>query len=435
VSIASNGAIHMDSPQVAGDTVRYRIRVSWPLKKYFLNDNPYVQYTGVDLEQVDRSLLAIPMLSMLAPIAWLAGADLRAPEVDETYLHSLALLKEEYRRLRYPFSFAGNISAEKVVANRFNGSRTGLLFSGGVDSLASYLWHKDSRPDLVSIWGLTDIPHFEKRFWERMWSDIQHVADKDGVGAFQVKTNLLRSINHELLSRQIGCDWFVGATIGPLLVSFCAPLTGIRGIREVIIASGNGPDYTAITGTCLSLDNKVSWADVGVVHDAYGISRQQKLHFLCRDENRDYLSHLRVCWDSAFKTNCGECEKCMRTIAGLTVEGVDPSTCNFNVDEKTFPMIRDCFGKGKLMRTEYLTYIWADIQRHIPAVISQDTHGSSEFLTWLKKYELSHYRARRFSQKTWYLRRQLRYRRNPLPSGIRKLKSYAYIGLSRLKVM
>lgn len=43
----------------------------------------------------------------------------------------------------------------------------GLLFSGGVDSLASYIRHREKKPNLIMIWG-ADIPISQEGFWRKL---------------------------------------------------------------------------------------------------------------------------------------------------------------------------------------------------------------------------------------------------------------------------
>ena len=427
--------IAVDRPELFGNTIRFRLHVSRPLRKYFLNDVSYVQYDGIDLKKVNNSLLAIPVLSMIAPIAWAVGADIHVAELDASYLQCLAKVKDVYRSVHTNFSFSGDISAEKVITNKFGGGRTGMLFSGGVDSLTSYLRHRDSKPAFISIWGLPDIPPFEERFWDRMWTDIRSLADLDGITAFQVKTDMFRNINHELLTRQFGTGWFVGVAFGLFMLGLCAPVTAVRQIKTIIIASSYTDDFKGRYGSHPLIDNNVSWADVKVIHDGFELSRQQKVNYLCKAQNARYLSHLRVCWDSALKTNCGDCEKCMRTIVGLVIKGIDPNNCNFQVDRKTLPLIRDCFRKGRIALNEGQSFMWRDLQKHIPDQIDEDIYGSREFLAWLKGYDLSQYRVHKLSKLIWEARRLYRYKRTNAPSGLRKLKCYYYIALDRLRLI
>ena len=123
----------------------------------------------------------------------------------------------------------------------------------------------------------------------------------------------------------------------------------------------------------------------------------------------------------------------MRTIAGLTVEGVDPGNCNFDVDETTLPYIMNCFRKGRIALDYMQILLWKDIQRHIPEQIDADIHGSRKFLTWLKGYDLSKHKVNRLRNIIWGVHHLYRNGRITAPSIKRKLRCYYYIALARLK--
>lgn len=421
--------------RVSNGKIHYKLSVSRPMRKYFVQLDSYVDYIGVDLTSINDSLLIIPMLFTIAPFAWAIGADIHVDEIDASALKSLKKVKEIYRKFPSKFSFAGDIFPQKIVSNNFGGSRTGLLFSGGVDSMTSYLRHKDTRPDFISIWGLPDLPHFEKVFWKRTFTNISCLARLDSVTAFQVKTNILRSINIELLGREFGVKWFLEAACDPFLLGFTAPISALRGLGTILIASSYTQDYQSVPAAHPLIDENMAWADVRVKHDGFELSRQQKLKYLVQSENQRYLAYLRVCWDNALEKNCGDCEKCMRTITGLAVEGINPNLCNFNVDPKTFPLIKSCFVQRKISFNKSQQFMWEDIQNSIDTETEEDICGSKEFLTWLKEYNLQQYRASKFRTLLREIQRALRYKRNSLLSLTRKVKCYYYIGLSRFKIM
>lgn len=426
--------INIDELKISDNRVDFQLRVSKSLKRYFLKDNCYVQYDStLDLRNVEHSILYIPMLAMTAPIAWAVGAEVNVPKLDAAYLRSLAQVKGVFKDSDLNFSFSGEIYPGEAVTNEFGGKRFGMLFSGGVDSLTSYLRHKNNKPDLFSIWGVPDIPPFENKFWSTMWAEISDLADRDTIRAFQIKTDMFRNINRELLNKEFGISWWGDVTGGLFLLGMCAPVTAIRGIGTVIIASSYTQDFQKALGFHPSIDKNVSWADVTVLHDGYKMSRQQKVQYLCRNENIGYLSHLRVCWESAWRTNCGNCEKCFRTIVGLVLEGVDPNKCNFDTNTKTLPYIRDCFRKGKIALTEGGLFMWRDIQKHIPEHINTDIRGSHEFLAWLREYDLSQYRVNRLRKSLWQAYHFYRNKRIKAPAIKRKIRCYYYILLNNYR--
>lgn len=147
------------------------------------------------------------------------------------------------------------------------------------------------------------------------------------------------------------------------------------------------------------------------------------------------MSHLRVCWEWVLSRNCGNCEKCFRTIAGLVAEGVDPNHCNFNVNEATFPYMMDCFVKGRVGLDDMQICLWEDIQQRIPERIDTDINGSREFLEWLREYDLSMHKARRLHSLLWEAQRLCRNGRLNAPSIRRKVRCYWYILLAKLRLV
>ena len=430
--------IAVDRPELFGDTIRFRLHVPKPLRKYFISDNSYVQYDGcVDLRNVNNSILVIPMVAMIAPIAWAVGIDIHIDELDTTYLQYLKKVKETYRSLYSNFSFQGNIHADTAVKNEFRGDRTATLFSAGVDSLTSYLRIKHEEPDVISVFGLPILTPFKEKFWINMWNDIRSIANMDEVAAFQVKTDMPRTINYELLERQFGFRWYSEVAYELLLLGLCAPLAPIRRITTVVIPSSRTPGFRGYSGShpLLELDNQHSWADINVTHNGHELSRQQKLKYLCQSDNLPYLSHLRVCWDGSYRTNCGMCEKCMRTIAGLLLEGINPNRCNFETDLTTFKLIKERFHKGVVLLHEEQLLMWREIQNHISNHIDERIPGSREFLAWLREYDLSQYRANKVRQLVWSANRVFRNRQLSTPYASRKIKCYWYITLAKLKLL
>jgi len=431
-----NNKIDIMISTLSHNEVRFKLNVSPSLRKYFLKDTSYVQYdSSINISTVDNSILSIPIVAAIAPIAWAVGADVIVPTLDSNYLRSLSRVKAVYKDRHPNFSFSGNIQSEKAVSNRFGARRIAMLFSDGVDSLTSYLKHKQENPELFSICGVPDIPPSETKFWGRMWSDITDLAHHDRVRAFQIKTDVYRNINYELLGKEFEIMWWGGAAGALFLLGMCAPLTAVREIGTVIIASSYTRDFKEASAFHPSIDNNISWADVSVLHDDYELSRQQKLKYLCQSENLPYLSRLRVCWDSAHKTNCGKCEKCLRTITGLVLEGINPNNCNFDIDKKTFPHLKDNFTKGAFKAGAGLVYMWSDIQKHIPELIDIDIKGSREFLTWLRRFDISQYRANRLRHFLWMAQLQYNNKRIKTEAVIRKIKCYYYIILSKLGVI
>jgi hypothetical protein len=416
--------------EIKGNNILYRLDYSASLKKYFLKNSGYFLYDSkIDLSRLDPAILSIPVLSVVSPIAWAAGADIEVAIADADYLESLARLQALYRKLFPLFSCTCSIHAGTIVKNKLRGEKDALLYSGGADSLASLLRHENEKPDLISIWGVPDIPDFEVSFWDTMWRSITDTATHSGLQAFQVKTDIYRNINHELLTlnfqpRGKGHKWWSSCASVMFLCGVCAPVAASRNTRDLLIASSYPPGYKEITGFDDSIIRSIRWAGISAVEDCAELSRQQKVNYICKNDQRGYLSSLRVCYETAHETNCGKCEKCCRTIAALALAGVDPAKCNFRINPGTFRELKNRFRKGFFSLSSGQKSFWLDIQKNIPGSIPADYAGSRDFLLWLKTFDFTRYRANVFRHNLWMATLRMANRRFKLRAIRRKVLCY-----------
>lgn len=392
--------IKVTEPDVTNGTLSIKIYCSENIKKYFLTDYFYVEYEQ-DMSNVDKSILYIPIISNIITAAWAVGADIYVGELDKTYLNSLSKIKGVFEKWYPQFSFSSDIYVENIVSNQFNNEGYGLLFSGGVDSLTSFIRHRDKNPNLFTVWG-ADIPVYENDFWERVRNRISFFSNHEGVKVHFIKTNMQQLLNQRLLARHCNLKgWWGPVSHGLMLLGLVAPLTTKR-IGTILIASTRNRDTINIPcGSHPWIDNNIAWADVRVVHDGFELTRYEKTRYIV--EHPEYLSNLRVCYSSHSDYNCGRCEKCLRTITTLVLEEVDPNNCNFDIDGKIFRYIKDCFVKGRLDLGENLIPHWIDIQEHIPEQFNDVMPGSKEFFTWFKEFDLSKYKMNKLRHLFWMI--------------------------------
>src|SRR5690606_23972480 len=73
----------------------------------------YSEYT-IDISDTPRSILSIPFLSNIAPIAWVYDATIYIDEIDEDFLNSLDDVKEAFSLMYPSISFNGRIISRPV---------------------------------------------------------------------------------------------------------------------------------------------------------------------------------------------------------------------------------------------------------------------------------------------------------------------------------
>ena len=205
-----------------------------------------------------------------------------------------------------------------------SGTQAVAFFSGGVDSMFTLAQNlrrfgpSDSRAlrALLLVHGF-DISLDDRTRFDATLEALRPLAARRHLPLIPVTTNLQLLVAHD--------DWGRYAH-GPALAQVALALGG--GVHTVFVAS-TAP-YTRLkpNGSHPALDQLWSSERVEIVHDGAELSRFQKIGRLTAD--RDLLDSLRVCWKNVGDAyNCGRCEKCLRTMVGLTLFGIPEGAAPF----------------------------------------------------------------------------------------------------------
>ena len=393
-----------------GRYVSSDLNCSKGIKKYLLSDRLYAEY-DVAISELNPSILQIPAVSGVITIAWAFGADIYVEEIDKKYLEYLQRIRSVVKRWHRARDFycTGEIHTEKVVSNNFVNNSHGLLFTGGVDSLASYIKHRHEKPILMHVWG-ADIPPDDEKNGKRRVKRLTTFATKEKVPIHIVRTNIPRALNDGLLYVRYGLDWWQQINHTIVLTGVCAPLTSALNIDTLYVASAVTPQFGIAGGSTPIVATKMFWGNTHVVYDNYKVSRQLKI----RNFIKDYMKNegrifLKICNNTQRpESNCGNCTKCLRTITQLALEGINPNKSGFNnVSEHTFQRIRERFKKMKFFRKRWIVeregdytsrvgeaYYWKDMQKNIPETIEDNPVGLKKFFEWFKDFDISDYLER-----------------------------------------
>ena len=184
----------------------------------------------------------------------------------------------------------------------------GCFLSNGIDSWHSILRHREEITHYIFILGF-DIWLKHHDYAARSLALARASAAKLGKPLIVVETNAFDFAHHFI-------PWPRGSfPMQSAIVLLLSPILG-RVIQALDDHFAWFSDETEIPMLAESLGNESS----RIQFTCGRFTRQQKVHFLCR--NAEWLSLLRVCWDMPDgKINCGRCEKCMRTMIGLSLEG------------------------------------------------------------------------------------------------------------------
>ena len=390
--------IKIEKPKILKNRILLsKLYLSRSLKKYFRSRFFFAEYDK-DIQNVSTSILEIPVISNILPLAWAEGANIYVEELDKRYSESLNRIKLVMKGWYPKLSFSTDINVEEIVSNSSTseGNELGLLFSGGIDSTSSYIRHKNKKPNLIMVWG-ADIPLDRKEFWMGVKKKYKKFANQENMKISFIKTNMRQFMNEKLLTIKFGSyltasDWWGALHHGVGLLGLCAPIAVSEQIGTILIPSSHTRElFEYRWGSHPLIDNQMSWANTKVIHDGYDLSRQEKIRYVLKDRIRNSKRYppLRVCWSQFRDFNCGKCEKCSRTIAGLVLENIDPNKCGFNIESGFFNFLRQLFIEGKFSLSPGKVFLWKDIQRQIPKVMKHNLYGCKEFFTWFRGFNIS----------------------------------------------
>jgi hypothetical protein len=185
---------------------------------------------------------------------------------------------------------------------------TACFFSAGLDSFYSALCNRDRLDALIFVHGFdVHLDDVEQR--ERVARAVRRAAARLELPLIEVETDVRRSARSYT---RWGTQYH-----GALLASIGLAL-GDR-FSEVLIPA-SAPAYLLHPwGSHPELDPLWSSDAVEIVHDR-AVTRTEKLARV--KDSGVALDHLRVCFQvGSERLNCGRCEKCLRTMVGLRIEG------------------------------------------------------------------------------------------------------------------
>jgi hypothetical protein len=413
-AIQDMGYIRISQVKAVDNKLIIKLDLSEDVRHFFLRDNFVLHYDKC-IDDIDESILTIPPLFVVAPVAWAAGASVYVNRLDRSALNSLLRVRPIFRQW-YNFSSSGTIVAKDLVDNKFNNKQKALLFSGGLDSTASYIQHKEEYPTLITLLRGETYP-YEDAYYNKVKNTFRKFAKEEGIKIHFIRTDLWDThsnvVNNELLTRQFGVlEWWMKVSHGLMILGFSAPLT-VKNIGTVYIASTFARDYEARTGNgshFLTRTN-ISWADVKVIYDGADFTRQEKIKYVLK-ENQGYCKNLRICSpvmnpgyykngsSDSHDKNCGICQKCIESIIGLVLEGIDPAQCNFDINNSVLDYVKRLFKTRSLKSLAgEAPEFYRDIQRHISETTYDagldHQYKTKKFFEWFKDYDISSYRKRK----------------------------------------
>lgn len=123
------------------------------LEKY-INDSviPFYSY-GVNIDDVPKSIAAIPFLCNILPICFVLDFTITLDELDKKFYYCINNYRKAYQTMIPMIEFKEKVKVKKLVDNKLkNNKLTCLMFSGGIDATNSLVTNEKMISDCVTIW-------------------------------------------------------------------------------------------------------------------------------------------------------------------------------------------------------------------------------------------------------------------------------------------
>jgi hypothetical protein len=399
--------------------------------KYF-NRNVFEIEYNVDIQDVPASILYIPCVSNVIQVAWAVGADIEVETLDSAFVDALMRIQSNVKSLSQTFPCSTNIHVDSLETNEINGEKSGLLFSGGLDSTVASIKHRDELSTLIFFRG-TDIPLKCQDMSDYALNANARFARSQSLNFATATMDTWSFLDHGLLEARFGryldhTGWWGGMLHGMGMSGACAPLSVVLTLGCVLMSSTfTEYEYQNIEGSNSLIINYIRWADVEVAQVDSESDRQEKIRELLKlhIENTGYYPTLRSCCYQWEVLNCCHCEKCLRTITGLILEGINPKKVGFPVEDNILAFVKQELQAQKFPRKPIEALFWKDIQKHIPSSLEHDLYGAREFFKWFREFDI---KAPVCKESLRRMRRRFAY---SIPSSIRPLAYSAYKRLAK----
>ncbi|BAY20653.1 hypothetical protein NIES2100_03950 [Calothrix sp. NIES-2100] len=245
------------------------------------------------------------------------------PQLLENLQTAMALLKSWYKRDRPIVKIEAKTKSS--IPTPATPKRAGIFFTGGIDTLATLrlnrinypLEHPGSIKDGLFIYGFsqTTLENYEKAY--KSFDEIKKDA---GITLIPAYTNLyafVKDLDVEQFRIEFWKDYYTSAALSAVAHAFNSRLASIA------ISSSDEIPYLQPWGTHPLLDTQYSSYDLTIRHEYIDLSRFTKTKLVAEWDLA--LQKLRVCDQLSLPAgylNCGECPKCVATMAQLAALGM-----------------------------------------------------------------------------------------------------------------
>lgn len=381
---------------------RLDIKINPILKQKYVLDDFWLKIKDTNLNDIPMDILLIPFILNIAPVIWISGLKFEMESMDAELSDSLVKLKRVLSEMYPNCEWNGELKINNTttINHQKVANNSVLLFSGGLDSVASSYRHLDEKQTLVTVCG-SDILLDDIEGWEIVQNATIDFAKTIGIDYYFVESNFKNFLNHKELSNLAKVPTWWGYIQHGMGLSGLMAIPGwLSGSINGYIASSHSQEFYDIRwGSHPKIDNHIKWVGLKVTHDCYNLTRQDKIELVVNKVlSGTPTPFLRVCYSSLGGKNCGLCEKCCRTMNGLLVTGVNFREYGFvESDSELMVNTRKIFSSQKFKLKDTL-FQWQDIQAGIKNnqyyIDKEYSKELLDYIEWLRAFDFKEYKVK-----------------------------------------
>ena len=265
------------------------------------------------------------------------------PELTEGLLTAMGWIQHWFKKTANIPAIEGK--KQQTIAEPRTPERAACFFSGGIDSMATLRANHLNFPK-EHPWRIKDgllvygFEIYSPESFEIVKEHLSKLARRISINLIPVYTNHYLVFRKENGEHDFGF-WtheYIGAALAAVAHSFAKRFT------VVSIASSHNIPSLVPYGSNPLLDPNYSSCDLRIRYDNIRLARLEKTAMIAQWD--DALQNLRVCdriqQYKPDQFNCGKCEKCVRTMLALIVQGALDKTKAFPHRDVTKEMILKC---------------------------------------------------------------------------------------------
>ncbi len=372
-------------------------------KKGYVLDDFYLKVENTNLEEIPHDILMVPFILNIVPVIWISGLKFEIESIDGKLAESLVDLKKALQEMYPNVKWDGELKAKQTTMLECPviDNSCVMLFSGGLDSVATSYRHLEEKQTLVTMKG-ADIKLDDEEGWKIVRTSTIDFAKSIDANYCFVVSNAMIFLNQDKLSISAKVPgWWVNIQHGMGLSGMMSVAGWLSGSSIGYIASSQSLElYDNPYGSHPKIDNKIKWSGLQISHDCDDLSRRGKIELIIRKVlDGKPIPFLRVCVTSRGGKNCGICEKCCRTMNALFAAGVKFQKYGFmQSNSELIRNTKNGLSSNKFVLCNIKLFDWQDKQANIKDnqyyIDREYSEESLNYIEWFKAFDFYEYKEK-----------------------------------------